>query len=155
MNTAKGEQKRAMEYSADSIVSLISHIHAATAKFANKMLSHKCGFISSHGFILYQLSLNETLTMGEIAKRINRRKSTATVLIRKLCEEGLVRIQHSGQDSRQKLISLTEKGKEYNSFTAGISRELLSVCYKGFSKKEKEALLELLLKMNKNIESAL
>lgn len=144
-----------MEYAAGSIVSLISHIHASTAEFANRLLSRECSFVSSHGFILYQLSLNESLTMSQIARKINRRKSTATVLIRKLCEEGLVRIEHSSQDSRQKHISLTEKGKEYNSFTAGISRELLSVCYKGFSKNEKESLLALLLKMNENIESAL
>lgn len=143
-----------MEYSVSSVLSLISHIHAASADFTNKMLSEKAPFVSSHGFILFQLANSGPLTMGEIARRINRDKSTTTVLIRKLCDEGLVTSESGTKDSRTKYISLTEKGREYNSFTSSISRELLSVCYKNFSEKEKQTLLSLLLKMSENVDSA-
>ena len=144
-----------MEYTVSSVISLISHLHTATADFTNKRLAEKGDFVSSHGFILFQLSGEEKLTMTEIARRINRDKSTTTVLVRKLKEEGLVKEENSETDSRVKYIQLTKKGMEYNEITSKISHELLTQCYKGFSKTEKEELLRLLEKMNNNLDNSL
>lgn len=144
-----------MEYNLDSIVSLISHIHTLTADFTNQRLSDSGKFVSSHGFILYLLSVEKVLSKKEIAERINRDKSTTTVLIRRLLNEGLVEEKSDDKDSRVKLISLTKKGQKLNELTGGISKELREVCLKDFSEKEKDTLLSLLLKMNKNVEAAL
>jgi len=140
-----------MQYNISSVISLISHIHTETADFTNKRLAEKGKLISSHGFILFQLSEEEKLTMGEISSRINRDKSTTTVLIKKLKEQGLVQEEPSKDDSRIKYISLTKKGKEYNELTSKISKDLLTQCYKGFSSEEKKQLLTLLEKMNDNL----
>ncbi len=139
-----------MEYTVNSVLSLISRIHTQSAEFTNKSLSSH-NFVSSHGFILFLLAENEKLSMGEISLRINRDKSTTTVLVRKLISEGLVKSE-KGKDGRKKFISLTDKGKEYNDFTGGISSDLLTLCYKDFSPEEKEKLLYLLEKMRKNLE---
>ena len=144
-----------MEYKVSSVLSLISHIHSSTQEFTNSRLSGEAKMVSSHGFILYQLSLEEKLTMGEIAERINRDKSTTTVLIKKLREQELVDVCPDTRDSRIKYISLTEKGRLLNSKTASISKELLSVCYSDFTELEKETLLSLLVKMQKNIDNSL
>ncbi|MBP5174823.1 MAG: winged helix DNA-binding protein [Treponema sp.] len=144
-----------MEYTESSVVSLISHLHTITADFTNARLAGKTGMVSSHGFILYLLSTGEKLTKKEIAEKINRDKSTVTVLIRKLIDEGLVKEEVNAEDSRSKLISLTAKGKKYKSLTSSISSDLLSVCYEGFSDAEKKTLLKLLQKMNKNVETEL
>ena len=141
-----------MNYTVDSVVSLISHIHSASADFLNRRLSKTDSFVSSHGFILFLLSENQKMTMGQIAEKINRDKSTTTVLIKKLLEKGLVKTENCPEDSRKKLISLTEDGKKYNALTGGISRQLLEACYKDFSGEEKETLLQLLVKMSRNIE---
>ncbi len=143
-----------MEYTVDSLVSLISRIHSNAAEFTNRRLSDK-NIVSSHGFILYLLSVNGSMTMGEIARSINRDRSTTTVLVRRLKEDGLVKEDASKTDGRSKNISLTAKGKKMNSRTASISSDLLSVCYKNFSAAEKEQLLSLLLKFNENIEGEL
>ena len=141
-----------MEYNVNSVISLISRIHTQTAEFTNKMLaSHK--FVSSHGFILFLLSENSEMSMGEIAKKINRDKSTTTFLIRKLIDEKLVKSMPSSKDNRKKIISLTVEGKKYNNFTSEISNKLLSICYKNFSMEEKETLLNLLEKMSLNLEA--
>lgn len=92
------------------------------------------------------------MTMGQIAEKINRDKSTTTVLIKKLLEKGLVKTENCSEDSRKKIISLTEDGKKYNALTGGISRQLLEACYKDFTGEEKETLLKLLAKMSRNIE---
>ena len=108
--------------------------------------------MSSHGFIIFLLSENAEMSMGEIAKKINRDKSTTTFLIRKLIDEKLVKCEQSRKDSRKKIISLTAEGKKYNNFTSEISNKLLSICYKSFSAEEKETLLNLLEKMSLNLE---
>ena len=141
-----------MNYTVDSVVSLISHIHSASADFLNRRLSKTDSFVSSHGFILFLLTENQKMTMGQIAEKINRDKSTTTVLIKKLLEKGLVKTENCSEDSRKKIISLTEDGKKYNALTGGISRQLLEACYKDFTGEEKETLLKLLVKMSRNIE---
>ncbi len=143
-----------MEYSVQKVLSLISHIHSVSAEFTNRRLAEK-NLISSHGFILFQLAQNETMSMTQLAACINRDKSTTTVLVKKLLAEDLVKITASSEDSRVRLISLTSKGKKYKDLTSSISEDLLTVCYKGFSKEEKQKLLSLLNKVNQNIEDSL
>lgn len=143
-----------MEYSVQKVLSLISHIHSVSAEFTNRRLAEK-NLISSHGFILFQLAQNETMSMTQLAACINRDKSTTTVLVKKLLAEDLVKITTSSEDSRVRLISLTSKGKKYKDLTSSISEDLLAVCYKGFSKEEKQKLLSLLSKVNQNIEDSL
>ena len=101
----------------------------------------------------FLLSENAEMSMGEISKKINRDKSTTTVLIRKLIDEKLVKSASSSKDSRKKIISLTAEGKKYNNFTSEISSKLLSICYKNFSTEEKETILNLLEKMSANLET--
>ena len=93
------------------------------------------------------------MTLGEVSQKINRDKSTTTVLVRKLESAGLVEIQRDKNDTRKKIISLTEKGRNYNSLTARLSEELLATSYKGFSQAEKEELLRLLEKMHENLKA--
>ncbi len=144
-----------MEYSTDFVLALISRIHTKSAEFTNSRLPQENGLVSSHGFILFQLAEKEKLTMKDIASIINRDKSTTTVLIKKLLDKGLVKQESSSDDKRIKYITLTAKGKKLNSLTSSISRELLDVCYQGFSLQEKETLLSLLCRLNGNIENSL
>ena len=144
-----------MEYKIDSVVSLISHLHSVTQDFTNRQLAQEGKFVSSHGFILFLLAENGKLSMGEISERINRDKSTTTVLIKKLTDEGLVKTEVCPKDTRKNYISLTEEREKYNVLTSGISKELLDVCFMNFTDQEKEQLLNLLVKMNSNIEEKL
>lgn len=142
-----------MEYTVQQVVSLISHIHTSSQEFTKQRLADKGNFASSHGYILYLLSTKESLTMGELSKIINRDKSTTTVLVKKLKDEGLVKEEINKEDSRSKKISLTAEGKKMNKLTSAISRDLLEVCYKDFSESEKETLLQLLQKMSDNVDA--
>ena len=143
-----------MKYDVSSVLSLISKIHSSSADFLKKKM---CGrglpdFVSSHGFILFCLSKDERLLMGDISERINRDKSTTTALVKKLERASLVKIEKDGADSRKKWISLTEKGRAYNETTRNLSSELLDSAYKNFSAAEKDELLRLLEKLCSNLE---
>ena len=95
-------------------------------------------FASSHGNILFQLSVNKSITMKELAAKINRDKSTTTVLVRKLEQDGLVTTTPSPDDRRNKILTLTEKGSEYNNIMKKLSKELQKKFYNGFSDEEIE-----------------
>ena len=141
-----------MEKDVKNSINLLSHIHSQSADFLQKKLSQAGfeNFASSHGNILFQLSRQESLQMKELAGIINRDKSTTTVLIRKLEKEGYIKTTASSEDKRIKIVSLTEKGKEYNTSTGKISEELLERFYKGFSDEEKETFTEMLKRIAKN-----
>lgn len=143
-----------MEYTVSSALSLISKIHSLTADYLQGKLQNKDlpNLASSHGNILYCLTLTDKMSMKELASRINRDKSTTTVLVRKLEGANLVKIERSVTDRRQKFIALTENGREWTDLTLRLSQDLLGECYKGFSDEEKTTLLNLLLRIKNNME---
>ena len=136
----------------NSSISLLSNIHSITADFLTERLKQNGypDFASSHGNILFQLSVNEKMTMGELSEKINRDKSTTTVLVRKLEKEGFITGEADSSDKRSRIIFLTEKGKEFNQTARELSQELLGTFYKDFSDDEKELFLQLLLRIKKN-----
>ena len=136
-------------------ISAVSHIHSLAADFLEKKLKDQGfkNFASSHGNILFQLSINGQMMMGELSKAINRNKSTTTVLARKLEKEGFIEMIPSPNDKRNKFLSLTQKGKDYNKALTEISNELQTTFFKGFSKDEKESFCKLLEKIDKNFEN--
>lgn len=135
-------------------ISFLSHIHTITADFLMEKLTAQGypEFASSHGNILFQLSVTGKMPMGELAKKINRDKSTTTVLVRKLEKDGYVQTVPDEIDKRSKIISLTEKGKKFNSITADISKDLLSTFYKDFSEEEKIEFFNYLQRIQTNFE---
>ena len=138
----------------NSSISLLSHIHSITADFIMEKLKERGfpDFASSHGFILFLLSVNKQMTMGDLAEKINRDKSTTTVLVRKLEKEGFVCCECAASDKRSRLVSLSEKGKQFNNTAKEISGELLGTFYKGFTEEEKTNFVQTLMKIKANFE---
>ena len=136
----------------NSSISLLSNIHSITADFLTERLKAKGfpDFASSHGNILFQLSVNEKMTMGDLSEKINRDKSTTTVLVRKLEAEGFITGESDPADKRSRIIFLTEKGKQFNHTAQELSSELLGTFYKGFTEEEKEAFFQTLLRIKNN-----
>lgn len=138
----------------NSSISAVSHIHSLTQDFLIQELK-KFGFedfSSSHGNILFQLSKNKKMLMGELANAINRDKSTTTVLVRKLEQQGYIKTELSANDKRNKIICLTEKGLEYNKAMKKISTALQKKFYRNFSEDEKTQFCEFLERIINNFE---
>ena len=136
----------------NSSISLLSHIHTITADFITEKLKERGfpDFASSHGNILFQLSVNEKMTMGELSEKINRDKSTTTVLVRKLEAEGFITGEADPADKRSRIIYLTAKGKQFNNTAMELSKELLGTFYKGFTDEEKNNFFQTLLRIKEN-----
>ena len=136
----------------NSSISLLSHIHTITADFLIEKLKERGypDFASSHGNILFQLSVNEKMTMGELSEKINRDKSTTTVLVRKLEKDGFITGDAAPNDKRSRIIYLTERGRQFNATAQELSSDLLGTFFKGFTENEKEEFFNTLLRIKKN-----
>ena len=142
-----------------TISSLIAQIHTEATNYLDARLQEEglSKLAASHGFIIFTLSRNKDenselkpMTMSEVAQKVDKDKSTTTVLIEKLVKLGYVHREKSPLDSRVWLISLTEKGKSYTNQMEQISKELSEKFYEGFSEDEKKTVFSLLKKIQSN-----
>ena len=90
------------------------------------------------------------MTMGELSEKINRDKSTTTVLVRKLEKDGFITGDAAPNDKRSRIIYLTEKGRQFNATAQELSSDLLGTFFKGFTENEKEEFFNTLLRIKKN-----
>lgn len=153
-----------IEQSQEKKLTTISSLVAQIQNDANNYLDSQLKKIglseitTSHGFILFVLSQNkntetqklEPMTMKEISKRIDKNKSTMTVLIDKLLKYGYIIREKNNTDTRYSYISLSEKGKSFIPEMERISKELSEKFYNGFSEDEKKTVFYLLDKILSN-----
>ena len=109
--------------------------------------------VLSHGSILLTLARYDDLNLQEIAEKVNKSPQTITTLVRKLVKEDYVILKKSNSDKREKVVTLSEKGREFMPIMNVISDELFEVQFKGMSIPEQEALRSLLQRMLNNFDS--
>jgi DNA-binding MarR family transcriptional regulator len=137
----------------DHIIFLIGRIQYKANKFLSQELKdhHMDSLAPSHGEILGSLMYRGPLPMTEIAKIIDKDKSTITALVNKLIKMGYVeKMKHHG-DNRVTLIALTRKGAAFKPAFRLIAQKLRTLSYKGVSDNERETLIKLLTKINENL----
>jgi DNA-binding MarR family transcriptional regulator len=137
----------------DHVIVLISTIRDKANKLIGRELRSRSihGLAPSHGAILFELFQSESVSMMEIAKRINRDKSTVTALVKKLIDLGYVERVKDPNDSRVTLVELTKKGRELKPDFDEISKMLLERVYKSHSTQEKEGIIRGLERLLNNL----
>ncbi|EJO69831.1 MarR family winged helix-turn-helix transcriptional regulator [Leptospira kirschneri] len=139
------------------VIYLISRIRDEFHKHLNQELKEKnlSPLTTSHADILFALVKKNKAQMQDIAKMINRDKSTLTALVDKLEVLGLVVRTKDSEDQRIIHLELTPKADSVRPVLLGISRSLLGNLYRGFTESEKKELVRLLMKLyqNQNPES--
>lgn len=106
----------------------------------------------AHGDIFRALSIHSELKMSELAFHTGRKKNTITVLARKLISRGYLQERLDPNDSRSRLLSLTNKTKEIEPIRKEVSNDILEKIYRGFDKQEKEEVINLLERIYKNVK---
>ena len=134
------------------IISLIAVVREKANRFIIQEMSMKEmeGLAPSHGDILSALFEYSSLTMKDLAKEINKDKSTVTALVNKLLNLGYIERTRDITDSRIVYITLAEKGKNLKSDFTEISDKLIERVYKDISKNEQEVLINILTKIQNN-----
>ena len=137
----------------DHIIFLISRIqYKANRLLTREMRAHHiAGLAPSHGEILGSIMFRGPLPMSEIAQIIDKDKSTVTALVNKLIRMGYVEKQKHRTDSRFSLIAVTQKGEALKPAFVSIAKKLRALSYKDIPDDERETLVRLLTKLNKNL----
>jgi len=136
------------------IISLISTIRDKANKLILAELKKNSidDLAPTHGEILQILfHSHKSVTMQDLAQKINRDKSTITALVNKLAKLGFIEKIKSIDDNRVTIIVLTKKGWELEKIFNDISKILLDKVYKDFTNKEKKEVINVLEKIKNNI----
>lgn len=135
------------------IIAILATIRDKANKFILQQLKERGVYdiVPAHGAVFIALFRNSELPMGQIARIIDRDKSTVTTLVNKLSGLGYLERRKDDSDSRVSLIRLTEKGKSLETDFMDISKNLLSRVYDGFSDSEKGILMTLVERIKNNL----
>ena len=91
---------------------------------------------SAQGRIMFALWQTDGISINELAKKTQLKKSTLTSMLDRLEKMGYVKRQRSKKDRRIILIYRTEKDKALESKYVDVSREMTKLFYKGFSNQQ-------------------
>lgn len=105
----------------------------------------------SHGSVLIELDRAEHLSMKELADRVDRDKSTLTVLVNRLESLGYVKRLPDVQDNRITRISLTERARKARRRFTLVSQKMNRAFFEGFSDSELAEFRRLLSKLQSNL----
>lgn len=139
----------------DNVIAIMGRIMGQAHQLISAELAHRghSGLVPSHGAILANLYEHGPLAMGELARRIHKRKNTVTTLVNKLEQGGYVERSVSPEDSRVALVSLTTKGEEFRPVFKEVSEILLQAVWGSMAEDEKQALALGLARVLRNLES--
>jgi MarR family transcriptional regulator, organic hydroperoxide resistance regulator len=132
---------------------LISRINRLSRRtLARKMKEYGIDRINpAQGRIMFVLWRNESIPIGELAKKTSLKKSTMTSMLDRLEKSGHVTRVRSGKDRRQILIQRTEKDKNLEKAYVQVSQDMEKLVLKGFSEKEVNELESYLRRLLDNV----
>jgi MarR family transcriptional regulator, organic hydroperoxide resistance regulator len=137
----------------EGIIALVASVREKANRFITDELKKRgiTDISTPHGGIFVHLFTNGELSMGEIAQKIDRDKSTVTALVKRLVDLGYVQTSQSSSDSRVTMVKLTHKGAALENDFKEISQGLLEKVYGGSTDLEREMLVRLLMRVNNNL----
>jgi DNA-binding MarR family transcriptional regulator len=139
----------------NQVLSKISKVRElAYAMIERDLLSDSFeGVLPSHGNILHLLFRNQKpIPVTEIVQQTGKAKSTVTSNLKTLEKYGYIAKTVNPKDTRSILISLTEKGKQLLPLFETISERVRDVFYQNLTPEEKQAFLQTLEKIEKNLK---
>ncbi len=105
----------------------------------------------THGDILFVLAKQGRASMQELARAIDRDKSTVTALVDKLVALGFVEKVPDPVDGRGTIVVPTKRARQAIRPMFAISRKLLRRAYRGIAPEERKQLIALLGQVYKNL----
>lgn len=111
------------------------------------------GLVPSHGDIIAVLLKVQSMTMSDLANAIQRDRSTVTTLVKKLVHQGYVTLEENPDDTRSRLVSLTEKGRNLKEVFRPISESLAQTIWHDIDEADRLQFRSTLQKMIVNFQT--
>ncbi|ADL02962.1 MarR family winged helix-turn-helix transcriptional regulator [Lacrimispora saccharolytica] len=116
--------------------------------FANQLSFYQIG--CGQQFFLLQIYKNPGMSLHELASFGHYDKATATRAVKKLEEEGYVLTEMAKEDKRLRRIYVTDKAAAVVEKTLESVAEWADIILKGFTKEERDAAEQMLIRMAYN-----
>jgi len=97
---------------------------------------HDVEINSAQGRIMFALWQKDGVSINELAKKTQLKKSTLTSMLDRLERMGYIRRQRSKKDRRKILIKRTEKDRTMEKKYVEVSEEMTRLFYNGFSRSQ-------------------
>jgi DNA-binding MarR family transcriptional regulator len=139
----------------------VNEAHRLIDKIAqnNRVYEENCvkffGVTTSQGGTILSIPLNSTLKMNELSKAAGVDTSTMTRMVDQLVDKGLVTRKTGEKDRRQVQIGLTITGKKLRQELAAALDNFYKDSLDQIPEKDREAIIESLLKVNEAIGKGL
>ncbi len=116
---------------------LMAKIRQVGGRISERILKkHDVEINSAQGRIMFALWQKDGISINELSKKTQLKKSTLTSMLDRLERMGYVRQQRSKKDRRKILIRRTEKDRTMEKKYVEVSEEMTRLFYKGFSKSQ-------------------
>ena len=116
---------------------VISQIHQTSGRIlARKLKTHKIKINPGQGRILFALWEKEGISIRDLAKRTSLGKSTLSTMLKRMQDEGYLKIEHPPGNERTKLVYILQRSKQIESSFQKLSDEMNSIYYKDFTNEE-------------------
>jgi len=116
---------------------LMAKIRQVAGRIVERILKeHNIEINSAQGRIMFALWQADGISISELVKKTQLKKSTLTSMLDRLENMGYVKRQRSKKDRRKILIKRTNKDKNLESKYVELSQEITKLFYKGFSKSQ-------------------
>ena len=112
---------------------LISRIHQISGRiFAKKLKEHNIEINPGQGRILFALWEKDGISIRDLAKRTSLGKSTLSSMLKRMRNDGLLKIEHPIDDERTKLVYVLKRSKQIEASYQQLSAEMNAIYYEGF-----------------------
>ncbi|CDC67988.1 MULTISPECIES: MarR family winged helix-turn-helix transcriptional regulator [environmental samples] len=125
--------------------------HLARARLEARLSRYEITPVQSH-VLLYLFRCGGQALQGRVTEFLKVKPSTANGILDRMMEKGLVTRTVSGSDARQRLITLTEKGREKQTLFEKGFQESEAMLVRGFTPQETELFRNLLERIIQNLE---
>ena len=140
---------------------LMAKIRHVSGRIFERMLKdYGIEINSAQGRVMFALWQQDRVSINELTKKTQLKKSTLTSMLDRLENMGYILRQRSKEDRRVILIERTDKDKNLESKYVELSQELTKLFYKGFSEnqinrfeKDLEQILDNLTQIETNFDS--
>ena len=118
---------------------LISRIHQISGRiFSKKLKEHNIEINPGQGRILFALWEQDGISIRDLAKRTSLGKSTLSAMLKRMRNDGFLKIEHPVDNERTKLVYVLERSKEIEKAYQELSAEMNAIYYKEFKNEEIE-----------------
>ena len=106
------------------------------------------------GLVLSFLAINDGLSQKDLVKATHLRPPSVSLIIKKMVEENIVKIENDEQDMRIMRVYLTDHGRLIDSERINDIKRFDLVAHASLSDEETATLMELLMKIRGNLLSS-